>query len=53
MNRRGSTETPIQEEKPSTWPDEGKARDCTFLFITDKPFGIFYETDQELPYQLH
>ena len=29
------------------------ANDCTFLFITDKPFGIFDDSDQELPYPMH
>jgi len=37
------------------WMEHGAtaANDCTFLFITDKPFGIFYESDQELPYPMH
>lgn len=37
------------------WMEHGAtaANDCTFLFITDKPFGIFYESDQERPYPMH
>jgi quercetin dioxygenase-like cupin family protein len=34
------------------WMQHGatKVNDCTFLFITNKPFAIFYESDSDLPY---
>jgi quercetin dioxygenase-like cupin family protein len=37
------------------WMQHGATadNDCTFLFITDKSFGIFYESDQETPYPMH
>jgi quercetin dioxygenase-like cupin family protein len=36
------------------WIQHGasKNNDCTFLFITNKPFGIFYESDPNLPYPI-
>lgn len=34
------------------WMEHGAAKpsDCTFLFITNKEFGIFYESDPNQPY---
>ena len=36
------------------WMEHGatKDNDCTFLFITNKPFGISYESDAEHPYPM-
>ena len=34
------------------WMEHGatEANDCTFVFITNKPFGIVYESEAEHPY---
>lgn len=36
------------------WMEHGATdeNECTFLFITNKPFGICYESDEEHPYPM-
>lgn len=36
------------------WMEHGATKnDCTFLFITNKPFGIMYESDETKPYPMN